>query len=41
MRRLRAGKSARRWLIGHAGVEEEEEQGPRAQVTATLRALGR
>ena len=39
MRRLRAGKSARRWLIGHAGVEEEE--GPRAKVTATLRVFGR
>jgi DNA-binding beta-propeller fold protein YncE len=42
LKRLRAGKSARRWLLQRAGVEEEEEEeGPRASVTATLRAFGR
>jgi DNA-binding beta-propeller fold protein YncE len=41
LRRYRAGKSVRRWLIEHAEVEEEEEEGPRAAATDILRAFGR
>jgi hypothetical protein len=40
LRRLRAGKSARRWLLRNA-EDEEEENGPRASTTASLRAFGR
>lgn len=37
LRQLRAGKSARRWLLRGA---EEEEEGPRAGITQALRVLG-
>jgi hypothetical protein len=42
LRRYRAGKSVRKWLLRGAGSEEEEEEeGPRRASTGVLNAFGR